>query len=77
MSYCYASEKHREFYKNAKYVSKYNKSLKQQSQQNALPSTTTTQEDEDEQDLSYPMPSSAEARGSNPQLNLNKTMENS
>ncbi|XVF32704.1 hypothetical protein REPUB_Repub17cG0105900 [Reevesia pubescens] len=42
------SEQKREFYKNAKYVNKYKKSLKHQNQGNDLPSTTRTLEDEDE-----------------------------
>jgi hypothetical protein len=33
---CFASEKQREFYKNAKYVSKFKKKLKQQHQPNEL-----------------------------------------
>lgn len=41
-------KKQREFYKNAKYVSKYKKSLKQQSRQNDLSSASRPQENERE-----------------------------
>ncbi|XP_017969932.1 PREDICTED: rRNA-processing protein FYV7 [Theobroma cacao] len=41
-------KKKREFYKNAKFVNKYRKSLKQQSQGNDLPSAVKPPEDENE-----------------------------
>ncbi|GLT28553.1 hypothetical protein SLA2020_034770 [Shorea laevis] len=42
-------KKQREYYKNAKYVSKYKKSQKQQNQQSVIPSAITTQEDDNEE----------------------------
>ncbi|EXC34698.1 hypothetical protein L484_020470 [Morus notabilis] len=58
-------KKQKEFYKNAKYVSKFKKSIKQQGQQNDLSSIIRPQEDDNETERNSEMMNKKSKKGKN------------